>query len=331
MIAQPLLLAIVGSELGSSAALRRAVALARRSGARLHVSAFVFDGLVDLHNAPQRPPEIEAACHKVVDDYKRQLRALVAELAQPQLHIDYDVCWAPIPHEAILAKAIQLGASCVIKDVARESALRRLLFTPLDWKLIRLLPCELMLVAPQSPPDPARVLAAVDVLAEEPALRGGLNDRIIEAAAALAEHYQARLDLVSAAPWFLVPNNGTQAARHHDALLAQHLEAFLGYAERHRVPQACRHRIFGTPHEVIAKLADDLSADITVVGNIYRSGWDRLLLGSTAEALLQQLRSDLLVVKPRDFLATLRQQVDVDALCRRFTHEQPKDARPEWA
>jgi universal stress protein E len=38
-----------------------------------------------------------------------------------------------------------------------------------------------------------------------------------------------------------------------------------------------------------------------VTGAVSRSGWRRLLIGSTAERLLDRLDCDLLIINPRDF------------------------------
>jgi universal stress protein E len=292
----------------------------------------VFDGLIDHYSAQQRPPVVELACRALIEEYDHKLRALAAELASPHYSIEYDVIWAPVAHEAILGKAIELGASCVVKDVHRESVLRRALFTPLDWKLIRLLPCDLMLVGPQSPPRPSRVLAAVDVLAEQPQDGAGLNSRIVASAQALAEYSSARLDLVSVAPWFpITARSAAHSARQYDEMVASHLSAFRSFAERYEVPSERRHRVLGAPAEAIARIADELSVDVTVVGNVYRNSWERLLLGSTVETLLQQLKSDLLVVKPHDFLSTTRRHIDLEAVRARLAAEQPGQAQREAA
>lgn len=324
------ILVVVPPDIRHTAAVRRAVELARLSGGRLHLCCFVYDGLIDAGRAS--PPISELACRAFVDDYDMRLRGLAAELAHREFDLEYQVLWAPVAHEAIMAEAVRLGADCVVKDVQRESILRRTLFTPLDWKLIRLLPCDLMLVGPHSPPHPGRILAAVDALAESAQLREGLNERILDASRSLAEYAGARLDVVSVAPWF-PPNARSVFSREseYEASLARHLDAFREFAERLQVPPDRRHRLLGAPSEAIAGLAEDLAADVTVVGNAYRSTWDRLLLGSTAETLLQELKTDLLVVKPQDFLAETRKQIDVDAAHRRLAAAQPGPVHREIA
>jgi universal stress protein E len=52
---------------------------------------------------------------------------------------------------------------------------------------------------------------------------------------------------------------------------------------------------------VIQHVADDTRADIVVMGALARSGLKRLLIGNTAERMLDRLNCDVLIVKPREF------------------------------
>ncbi len=54
----------------------------------------------------------------------------------------------------------------------------------------------------------------------------------------------------------------------------------------------------GSPAKTIAAQARERSADLIVVGTHGRSGLARMLLGSTAEALLRKAPCQVLVVKP---------------------------------
>ncbi len=321
------ILAVVTDEVGHSAAVQRAVELARLSGGTLHLCSFIYDSLIDAERP--RPHVARLACLELLREQEQRLYRLAAELAHPQFNIECEVLWAPVMHEAIITKALAVAADCVVKDVRRESILRRMLFTPLDWKLIRLLPCDLMLVGADAAPHPERLLAAIDVLAESPEREDGLNAQILQSTRWLGELTGARMDLVSVMPWFPLSGRGIHSGAQYEEQVRKHHEAFRTFSERLQVPSDHCHRPLGIPAEAIAKIAEQLSSDIAVVGNYYRNGWERLLLGSTAETLLQQLRCDLLVVKPRDFAVVERQHVDIDAMRRRVALEQPADRVPE--
>jgi universal stress protein E len=57
------------------------------------------------------------------------------------------------------------------------------------------------------------------------------------------------------------------------------------------------------PVTAITRVARQTKADIAVLGAVSRSGLKRLLIGSTAEVLLDRLSCDLLIVKPAQFKA----------------------------
>lgn len=317
----PVIVALVPPSSAHSPAVRRAAELARRSGATLHLCNLAYDPA--LEGAGSDEHIVAVARRAYVDAQSRQLDQLATELAHADFTIECEVLWAPVRHEALIAKVLETRATLVVADLEREPTLLRSLFTPLDWKLIRLLPCELMLVGPNAPATIGQVLAAVDVLAEAPDAVDGLNERIVGAANRIAELASARLDLVAVVPWHPVHTQSALTDRHYTAMEADHLAAFRRFTARLHLPEDRCHRPAGDAVETIIKLAKQLSAELTVVGSYYRSGWDRLLLGSAAEALLQGLPTDLLVVRPKDFVATLAKHLDLDALRARVTNLQP--------
>lgn len=67
------------------------------------------------------------------------------------------------------------------------------------------------------------------------------------------------------------------------------------------ITRSRQHLVDAPPVTGISQVARDLKADIVVLGVVSRSGLKRLLIGGTAEALLDRLNSDLLVVKPAQF------------------------------
>jgi universal stress protein E len=48
-----------------------------------------------------------------------------------------------------------------------------------------------------------------------------------------------------------------------------------------------------------------LRADVVVMGAISRSALERLFVGSTAEAVLDKLHCDVLIVKPAEFVLSI--------------------------
>jgi nucleotide-binding universal stress UspA family protein len=57
----------------------------------------------------------------------------------------------------------------------------------------------------------------------------------------------------------------------------------------------------GVPRETLPATAKALKATLVVMGAVSRSGLKRLLIGNTAEAVLDALPSDVLIIKPGRF------------------------------
>ena len=72
-------------------------------------------------------------------------------------------------------------------------------------------------------------------------------------------------------------------------------------AKRNRVTAATRVLKIGTPADVLVASAAELKADLLVMGAVSRSGLRHSHIGSTAEAVIDGVTCDVLVVKPRLF------------------------------
>ncbi len=313
------ILVALGAERRRTAAFSRGVELARRTGASLHLCIFDYQGLIDTARAAVSPEVAQLAQKEFVRERLAWVSTEASSLADQGLRIECDVVWSPIAHEAILGKALDIGADLIVRDVPMDRHTPpRLHPSPVDWKLLRLLPCALMLVRPESAPVPHHLLAAVDVTSIRPQA-ANLNERLMKNAVLLAQECEADLDLVSAYSYVPLESDAFSFAPElYDLVDKSHKTSFEQFAATQPVPAERRHRIFGEPADSIAKCAVDHGVDLVVIGSAYHSGWDRLLFGSTAESLLRQLSCDALILKPDGFREELGRHIDLDALRRRY-------------
>jgi len=65
------------------------------------------------------------------------------------------------------------------------------------------------------------------------------------------------------------------------------------------------HLIQGTPSEELPKIAKKVTADLVIMGTIARTGIAGLLIGNTAENVLNQLNCSVLAIKPKDFISPI--------------------------
>lgn len=290
------LLLIVEADLHPSAALRRACALARVSGAALHLCAFV-----------QPPPHThlwgekndEATAQRYMHHYRRWMVEEAALLKEQGLDVTTHVVWTTHPLLDILRYVEQFQPDLLIKDVTLEPQLKRVFVTPLDCHLLRDCPVPVHLVNRATHSLPRRVVAAVDPANPQ---ANALNQRIIEAAGAMALQCNAPLHLLHAcdlSPAFNGEASLVAGAWDEDfaeALRESLHAAFINLAERWSIPPERRHFVIGLPVPVIHEFLDEFEADVVVMGTEQRAGLDRLI-GSTTERALYSVSGSLLAVR----------------------------------
>lgn len=297
------ILVVMDENMTHGRALQRGAQLARLSGAQLQLCMIAYDPRIAV---PDVDAEVlELARRAYLEERRNWLREVALEVREER--IDCEVIWAQDFSRAFLDKVLELQPDLVLKDRHQEPALRRLLVTPLDWRVLRYCPAPLMQMAAQGPVLPRRIAAAVDTATEVRA-HAGLNHRILQAALDQAGSAGAELHAVSAYPFL-----GAFAGRYPEVAQAvavaelQHRQALEELAAAAGLPEAHRHALQGETVHTLNEFVSEQQIDLLVIGSIYRKGFDRLMLGSTAEALASQARCDLLLIKPASFAAELRQ------------------------
>lgn len=290
------LLLVIDPAMRQSPAIPRAAALAKASGATLHIAALL------------KPASILSLFERHVrDEARERYRLQHQEWLQEEVHrlrghgvtVNGEVSWADDLLEEILQHVAEIQPDLLIKDVQQEPALKRAFLTPMDWHLLRQCPVPLYLMGRHGHTLPQMVVAAVDPLRPEHQ-RDGLNDRIIREANSLALQCDAELHLLHAYDVSSVylgdAGGGGLVLSDLTRELRVTLErAFLELAERYGVPEERRHFILGQPVTVLANFVSENQADVLVMGRVHREGLDKLV-GSTTEHALYQVPCSLLAL-----------------------------------
>jgi universal stress protein E len=290
------LLLIINPALRLSQAINHAAALAKASGASLHICALIPSWkLLSLLEEGDR----EKARADYLQDHRDWLKYQASHLHDKGIEVTTEANWADDMQQDILDHIAEMQPDLLIKQVQRESGLKRAFFTPLDWRLLRHCPIPVYLLGEVAPALPRKVVAAVDV-SKNLARDNELNERIIQQACSLAIQCQAELHLIYAcdiSTLYLGDMGGgglvlSDLARH---LRKGHEQSFIDIADRYGVPSERRHFIEGHPVAVLSTFADEQSMDVIVMGRVQAHGLEKLL-GSTTEHILFQLSSSLLAV-----------------------------------
>lgn len=167
-------------------------------------------------------------------------------------------------------------------------------------KLLRKCPCAVWLEDPRDSADPSVLLAATDLTP--------VGDRVIELAAFVAQALGAKLHIVHAYSMSMEAQlEGEEARRDYEL---EKREAALKQIERTlaSTPMAGAAKLhvgLTSPAQAILEGVKALRPELVVMGTISRGGIPGVLLGNTAERLLDRLDCALLTVKPKDFVCPL--------------------------
>lgn len=295
------ILLIVDHSLRRTPAFERAVALARASGAALHMTLFDRNAVIAAAEKLDRAESL-AARDAWIADRRARLQEEALLLERDGLQVTCEVVWARNALEEILIHVQECGADLVVKDTQHESLIRRVLMTPLDWHLLRECAAPLLLVNSLAQVLPKRILAAVDLQPHSAAMEA-LNDQIIQAALSLAMQSGAALHLaycfeVTAMAVTGPAGTGVEMAGElYVALERIASQAFAALCDRYGVPEERRHLLYGPPGVSLAELAGGDNSDVIVIGSERHTALDRAMLGTAAESILKHAPCDVLAVK----------------------------------
>jgi universal stress protein E len=237
------------------------------------------------------------------------LKPMLEQLAKPLrnrgLDVTTDCGFVDNLADGLAERIRHTNADLVIKDTHHHSLLQRTLITNTDWHLIRTVEKPLLLAKPRSWPPRLRVIAALDPghINDKPA---ALDQAILQWSRRLTDQQQGELHAVHAyVPLTVAATAGALVAPMASTLTPEAMEfedhekrrELREMTARYAVPPENLHLELGVASDVLPRKAEQLGADLVVMGAIGRSGLQRLFIGSTAERVLEKMPCDVLVVK----------------------------------
>jgi len=235
-----------------------------------------------------------------------RLERHTARLRKLGLRVSVCADWDYPAYEAVVRAASREGAELIVAERHAGRHLAAGLLHLTDWELLRLAPLPVLLVKRGGLYRQPRILAAVDP-DHRYAKPVQLDREILAAAGLLAGALRGRLHAVHAySPLPLTAyTRGTLSQDILDDLQRRSArvaaEKLARLADPAGIPASRRHLIARHPSDAIEQAAVETRSDIVVMGALARSGLKRLLIGNTAERVLDHLPCDLLVVKPGGF------------------------------
>lgn len=247
-------------------------------------------------------------------NYVRKFQIWVEELVQPHiahgLKITTEVIAFRRLYEAVIRVAIYQEVMAIFKPMRHHSLLKRTLYTSTDWNLIRTCPFPLLLVNDANPLKGRNIIAALK-FGDQDADHDELNDIIMSQALVIANLFGSRIQVVNAITPSSKPveypagKSGDQPSI--EGLKQDHITRAVKLAKGFDVPEDCVAVIEGQTEVVVDKLAKQLNAGVVILGSVARSGVAGLLVGNTAERVLEEISANVLVLKKASFTSPIQQ------------------------
>ncbi len=306
-----ILVAIKDPQARELASVSKAAQLARLFKAELVLFHAITEALyLDVSAATQRPVRVSEAA--VVDSITAQLEQIAEPLRAEDVRISIQVVWDYPAYDAVTRAAVRVGADLVMVDCQRHAHPLRWFLHFTDWELLRHCPMPVLLVKGAGTYYHAPVLAAVDPdkSAGKPAT---LDGEILAYASCFAAALGTHLHAVHAynplpdlsASELVAPPLLAAAERRAEQHAHEVADPML---EEAGIPIVRRHIGEGFAIDVIEDAVRDSRAQVVVMGTVSRAGARGVLMGNTAERMLDRLGCDLLILKPPGFPKPLGQE-----------------------
>lgn len=304
-----ILVSIKDPQATSHPAVAKAAAIAATLDAQLQlfhaIDIPVYPDLGAVDGLPT--PQIEQR-HK--ERYRQLLEGIATPLRRRGLKVSTAVEWDFPVHEAIIRAAENFDANLIVAaDHARTHHVPWLLRYS-DWELLRASPTPVLLVKSPRPYRRPVILAALDPT-HAFAKPAALDDEILRFSATLAQALKGTVHAVHGyvpVPATLSPgvlSNPSELEKVLGAAERTALAALAKVTEPMGIAPSRLHVVGRHPSDAVEEVAGETGSQIVAMGSLSRSGLNRFLIGNTAEALIDRLACDILLVKPPTFKHTV--------------------------
>lgn len=312
------ILVAIAAERSQRGVLARAARLAKQNRAAIRLASVVEE--LPWHTRLV-VPGAEGLQAILVGDRAEKLERLAEELRQSGVEASGTVLRGR-PHVELVREVLRGGHDLLLKEAEPNE---NVLFGSMDMHLLRTCPCPVWVerpgsgerpytkvlapVDPAPPPDEADLLhVKADLAAKDPTV----DAKILGFADSLSAAEGAELHVLlawSAPGEELVRGQAMlardQVERYVEDSRAEAEKGLKGLLAASPDTSGRRsvHLIKGNPADVIAEYAESNGMDLIVMGTVARTGIPGLLIGNTAESVLQRVSCSVLAVKPDGFVS----------------------------
>jgi universal stress protein E len=303
------ILAVIEPELSTQKSLARAIEIASMNGASITAFLSIYDFSYEMTTMLSMD-ERENMRQAVIDDRTEWLVNLVSEkFSHHNVSIDVKIVWHNRPYESIIYEVIDKGYDLIVKGTQQHDSLKSVIFTPTDWHIMRKAPVPVLLVKEHDWPCGGQILAAINVGVDDDN-HISLNEEITKQALHFAKLLSSNVHLVNSFPGtpanIVIEIPEFDPTTYDESAKLHHEQCMQVHSEKHHINKQHCHVAIGLPEDVITQYAEQLDAELVVLGTIGRQGISAALLGNTAEHVIDKLNCDVLTIKPYGFVSPVK-------------------------
>lgn len=204
------------------------------------------------------------------------LQSITKPADESGLEYSYELCWSTDWSDAVLNCADRIQPNIIfIPDY--DVDVRRNMFSNSKWDLLRKSFCPVLIARPGASNHRKVILAALNIRTENPKYIE-MNEEILADGKKQVEIYNADLYVI----------NSYKDSMHYPD--REQLLKFTG------LPTERVHLGEGDPADVIAEYADEIKADVVIIGTMHRTGAAALMRGNTSEKVLRKVKQDVVTI-----------------------------------
>ncbi len=227
--------------------------------------------------------------NKVIDEYRTASKS--EAMVVPKVVESKDVA------EAIVNEVNTGKYDLIIKAANRHGLLDSIIFTPIDWFVLRHANIPVIIAKDHSWFEGGNIAVCVDF-----SLRNHQQSNLfmLREAQILAKLTKSQIHIINSAPVYMptvmleVPHYSPEL--YEQNIINEHKTRMEEFALRHHIDLKYCHIEEGMPDDVIPAICEQINAKAVFIGSAGRSGLSAALVGNTCEEIVDDIEADLYVL-----------------------------------
>lgn len=298
MLSYQHILVVIEPEDTQFKALKRALEIEQKSNAKLTIFASIYSIRENFFFALKGKRQ-----QALIRDTEQKLTAVLLEHKRTDLINSIKICWQRTPDRAIADLILADHYDLVVKACSHKRSAKHLWFSHCDWQLINQCSVPVLLVKDHPWQDYGHIISSLDI-ADRANSNQDLNKRLF----AEGEHFSDSLKATHHIFDCYFEDDYSMALVDHDfyhhsqrqLIKSKHLNAVKAFVNEHIESKQAHdiHIIKGLPEDELPSAANQLDAELIIIGTHGSSGLLPYFVGHTCDHVLEKVACDLLVLKP---------------------------------